>query len=68
MTTKRLPQPLTITADSIHAESYYNLVQLSKLTGYANPLGALRATGESIQVTRDDCGNIRSAKLVRPNA
>lgn len=48
----------TITADTIDSESYYNLVQLCRLTGFANPIGAIKANRETWHVIKDDCGNI----------
>jgi prophage antirepressor-like protein len=52
-----------ITAANIEAESYFNLVQLCRLTGYANPIGAIKANGETWTVTKDECGNL--LQLVR---
>lgn len=49
-----------ITAENILDESYYNLVQLCRITGYADPLAAIRATGERFEVVKDACGNILS--------
>jgi hypothetical protein len=47
-----------ITATNITAESFYNLAQLQRLTGYANPIAAIKATGENWMVDRDASGNI----------
>jgi hypothetical protein len=53
----------TITADNIDQESYFNAVRLSCITGYADPIAAIKALsreGKPVQwtVRKDDCGNI----------
>jgi hypothetical protein len=48
----------TITAENIERESYYNLVQLQRLTRYGNPIGAIKASGQVWTVEKDECGNI----------
>lgn len=55
-----------VTAENIDKESYYNCVQLSRITGYANPIGAIKTlTREGHQtewkVEKDKCGNIVKA-------
>jgi len=47
-----------ISKDNIAKESYYNLCRLAEITGYANPIAALRVTNETFHVTKDECGNI----------
>jgi hypothetical protein len=47
-----------ITPDNIGKESYHNLVRLAEITGYANPIAALKATGETVTVAKDELGNI----------
>lgn len=49
-----------ITAENVSKESYYNLVQLCRLTGYADPIAAIRANGQTWTVKKDGCGNILS--------
>jgi hypothetical protein len=63
MTTIKLIQNGTLKADSVtpatvSRESYYNLVQLCRITGYSDPIAALKATGEIVAVKRDASGNI----------
>jgi hypothetical protein len=53
-----------INGSNIANESFYNLVQLQRITGYANPIAALRTTGETFGVIRDECGNIVSGQRV----
>lgn len=48
----------TITADNIDAESYHNLCQLCRITGFANPIGAIKANRDEWTVIKDECGNI----------
>lgn len=50
----------TVTAANVQRQSYYNLVRLQKLTGYADPISAIKKTGEQIEVITDACGNIVS--------
>ena len=50
----------TITAENIERESYYNLVQLQRMTRYGNPIGAIKATEAVWVVEKDECGNILS--------
>lgn len=57
------PTSTIITAENIERESYYNLIQLCKITGYADPIAALKskkAQGhtEAFSVSRDSSGNI----------
>jgi hypothetical protein len=47
-----------ITAANIDSESFYNLTRLQKLTGYANPIGAIKAIKAEWTVEKDKCGNI----------
>ena len=47
-----------ITPDNIGKESYHNLVRLAEITGYANPIAAIKATGETVTVAKDELGNI----------
>lgn len=56
-------RPSVIDGQNIKGESYYNLVQLVRITGYWNPVGALAETGQSVTVERDECGNITKGKL-----
>ncbi len=56
-----------ITAQNIQNESYYNLVQLCRITGWADPIAALKchaAAGcyDAFKVERDECGNIVSGR------
>lgn len=55
----------TLNASNITAESYYNLVQLTRLTGYANPIGAARQ-GIEFTITRDENWNIITAQASAP--
>jgi hypothetical protein len=52
------PVKATITSENIGNESYYNLVMLARLTGYANPVGAIKALNAKWDVIKDACGNI----------
>jgi hypothetical protein len=47
-----------ITADNVRNESYFNLVQLCRLTGYAQPSLAIKSIGEVWTVEKDGCGNV----------
>ena len=47
-----------ITRKNIRDESYFNLVQLQRLTEYADPLAAIRFSEKRWAVTKDECGNI----------
>lgn len=47
-----------ITAENIKSESYYNLVQLCRLTGYANPIRAMLSLKTAWKVQKDKHGNI----------
>ena len=49
---------MKITPENIDKESYYNLCKLCDITGYANPLRAIKQTGETIEVEKDENGNI----------
>ncbi len=53
-----------INAGNVADEPYYNLVQLCRLTRYADPLSAIQSTGKSYRVTRDECGNILTAEEI----
>ena len=53
-------RPVEITASNVSSETYFNQVQLCRITGYANAPAAIMATGEVWAVRRDDCGNIVS--------
>jgi len=55
----------TVTRDNIDNESFYNVVQLCNITGYADPVAALKSTGETVRVTRDNGGNITGGELIR---
>lgn len=55
---------MKIDKTNVDQESYYNLIQLCRITGYANPLAALKQTGEVVEVVKDDCGNIVSGRVV----
>lgn len=53
----------TITSENISEESYYNLVMLSSITGYADPVQAIIALNREgckteWAVNKDACGNI----------
>lgn len=50
----------TIDSSNIEAQSYYNLVQLCEITGFANPLRAILGSDFSVEVLVDEIGNIRS--------
>ena len=49
-----------ITAENIAHESYFNCVQLCKLTGYADPIAAIKSLRAEWTVEKDECGNIIS--------
>ena len=53
-----------VTGENVRKETYYNVLQLCRITGYADPIAALTATGEMVDVTRDACGNILSGRLL----
>jgi len=53
-----------INGQNINEESFYNCCQLAKITRYADPIAALKATGEAWSVTRDNCGNILTATKI----
>lgn len=64
MKTLTLPsKPVVINAENIHAESYYNVIQLARITRYANPIAALNQTQQTVRVERDACGNIVSGSF-----
>jgi hypothetical protein len=48
----------TITSNNINAEPYYNLVQLQRLTRYADPISAVKSLKVEWTVIKDECGNI----------
>jgi hypothetical protein len=48
----------TINKDNVKQESFYNLCLLSDVTKYWNPIGAVQSLGLSIEVDKDECGNI----------
>ena len=54
-----------ITAANINDESFYNLAQLCRLTGYANPLAAMVAVNAEWLVMKDFCGNIVSVSRMQ---
>jgi len=47
-----------VNAGNVDNESYYNCVQLVKLTMYSNPMQAIKELGLKILVNKDKCGNI----------
>ena len=47
-----------LTPESVQYETYYNLLQLVRLTGYAMPHHAMAALQRDIAVWKDECGNI----------
>jgi len=49
-----------ITKDNITSEPYFNVVMLCKLTGYADPIGAMKQLKTEWTVIKDRCGNIVS--------
>lgn len=48
-----------VNKDNARHESFYNLCQLVRLTGYAMPHWAIEDTGEIVRVIKDECGNIK---------
>jgi len=56
-------QNTEINGGNVALETYYNLVRLCEITGYSDPIGALRTTGETVTVVRDACGNILSGTV-----
>ncbi len=54
-----------ITAANINDESFYNLAQLCRLTGYADPLAAMIAVNAEWLVMKDFCGNIVSVSRMQ---
>jgi hypothetical protein len=53
----------TVTAENIDKESYYNCVRLCEITGYANPISAIKSLNSrgfktEWTVEKDECGNI----------
>ena len=54
-----------ITAANINDESFYNLAQLCRLTGYADPLAAMVAVNAEWLVMKDFCGNIVSVSRMQ---
>jgi len=50
-----------ITASNIDKETYFNLVRLVNITGYAYPDKAIKSLNCEWSVIKDDCGNIISA-------
>jgi hypothetical protein len=49
---------------TIKQMSFYNLCRISDATGYANPVSAIAATHEAVDVTLDAEGNVLTAQLV----
>lgn len=39
-------------------ESFYNLCRIADATKYANPISAFKAHNVTIEVEKDDCGNV----------
>ncbi len=57
-----------VNATTIVHETYYNCLQLCLITGYSDPIAALKATSEIVTVKRDDCGNILSGEKLATRA
>jgi hypothetical protein len=57
------PRPSLLNAGNLAAESYYNLCQIARVTGYADPIAAFKITGDRIRVVRDADGNITAGRL-----
>ena len=51
---------MTINKSNVSDLTYYNLLQLCRITEYANPIAGIMATGEEWECKTDSLGNILS--------
>jgi hypothetical protein len=55
-------QVMEINKSNVLCLTYYNLLQLCRITGYANPIAGIMATGEAWECKADGNGNILSGR------
>jgi hypothetical protein len=53
---------MEINKSNVLCLTYYNLLQLCRITGYANPIAGIMATGEAWECKADGNGNILSGR------
>jgi hypothetical protein len=51
---------MKINKSNVSELTYYNLLQLCRITDYANPIAGITATGEAWECKTDGLGNILS--------
>ena len=53
---------MKINKSNVSGLTYYNLLQLCRITDYANPVAGIMATGEVWECKVDSLGNILSGR------
>ena len=53
---------MTINKSNVSTLTYYNLLQLCRITEFANPVAGIMATGEAWECKTDGLGNILSGR------